>query len=98
MDIMGEPYTSASYRPPFAAGVFNAQCDLVVFEHEVSRFNKDILESEAHDNLRMRRRLYERLKALRNALPSHLRNEWNSTPGTNLLRLVMSSARTHAFH
>lgn len=88
LDIQGEPYTSASYRPPFAAGVFNAQCDLTMFEHEVSRFNKDVLESEGYENLSARRKLYERLKALRSALPSHLRNEWNSTPGTNILRQV----------
>lgn len=24
VDILGEPFTSASYRPPFAPGVFNA--------------------------------------------------------------------------
>ncbi|KAF3034175.1 hypothetical protein E8E11_000464 [Didymella keratinophila] len=87
MDILSEPYTSASYRPPFAPGVFNAQCNLTVFEHEVSQFNKDVLESETRENLRARKVLYERLKALRETLPSHLRNEWNPTPGTNILRI-----------
>ncbi|KAJ6287481.1 hypothetical protein J3E71DRAFT_209112 [Bipolaris maydis] len=87
IDILNEPYTSASYRPPFAPGVFNAQCNLTVFEHEVSQFNKDVLESETPENLGARKRLYERLKALRKALPSHLRNERNSTPGTNILRI-----------
>ncbi|KAJ5062233.1 hypothetical protein J3E74DRAFT_473850 [Bipolaris maydis] len=77
IDILNEPYTSASYRPPFAP----------VFEHEVSQFNKDVLESETPENLGARKRLYERLKALRKALPSHLRNERNSTPGTNILRI-----------
>lgn len=87
VDILNEPYTSASYRPPFAPGVFNAQCNLTVFEHEVSQFNKDILKSETPENLGARKKLYERLKALRKALPSHLRNERNPTPGTNILRI-----------
>jgi hypothetical protein len=86
VDIFGETFTSASYRPPFAPGAFNAQCDLTVLEHEIVRFNKESLDSEDEDSLHTQRRLYEKLNALRNALPSHLRNEWNPVPGTNLLR------------
>jgi hypothetical protein len=86
VDIFGDTFTSASYRPPFAPGVFNAQCDLTVLEYEVTIFNKKSAKSEDEASLHTRRRLYEKLNALRNALPSHLRNEWNMVPGTNLLK------------
>ncbi|CAI6233925.1 unnamed protein product [Periconia digitata] len=86
-DIFGEEFTSSSYSPAFAPGVFNAQCDLVIFEQEVNKYNKEIVGSKSGKYLRKRRALYNRLRRLRSSLPNHLQNDHNSTPGTNLLRL-----------
>jgi len=63
----------------------SAHCDLILFALVDVRFNKEILQSKKQDDLRIHKSLYKRLKDLRDALPSHLRDEWRSTLGTTLL-------------
>jgi hypothetical protein len=88
VDYFDQPFTSASFRPPFAPGVFNATCDLTILQNEITKYNEDILESGKDDDILKRRGLYDKVLAWRKSLPGHLLNEVNYTPGASLLRLV----------
>jgi hypothetical protein len=88
VDLFGEPFTSASFRPPFTPGILNAACDLNILQNEVTRYNEEVLQSEKEGDLPTRRGLYNKVLAWRKSLPRHLLNEANHTPGTCLLRCV----------
>ena len=86
VDILRQPFTSSSYRPPFTPGVLDAACDLSIIQHGVINHNIDMQEMSVDDDLSIRKHQYQSLQDWRNALPLHLRNEENSTPGTVFLR------------
>lgn len=86
VDILGEPFTSASFRPPLTPGIPNAICDLTILQNEIIIHNENILQSGSEDDLPTRRGLYKKLRTWRKSLPEHLLNELNRTPGTSLLR------------
>ncbi|XPS70319.1 hypothetical protein M3J09_002544 [Ascochyta lentis] len=88
VDILGQPFTSSSYRPPFTPGVLNAACDLSIIQHGIINYNLDVQEQGIEDNLDTRREQYQSLHDWRNALPLNLRNEENNTPGTVFLTQV----------
>ena len=90
VDLFGEPFTSASVRPPFTPGILNAICDLTILQNEITRYNEEILQPGTEDDLPTRRGLYKKVLAWRESLPRHLLNEVNHTPGTSLLRYVCS--------
>ncbi|XPS68923.1 hypothetical protein M3J09_001203 [Ascochyta lentis] len=87
VDLFGEIFTSASPRPPFAPGVFNAACDLNILQNEIIQYNEDLLQSGKEHDLDVRRGLYDKVLAWRKSLPDYLLNELNYTPGTSLLRV-----------
>lgn len=86
IDILGLPFTTASYRPPFTPGLLNAACDLSIIQHGIIDYNFDVQEHGIDDDTSIRKHRYQSLQDSRNALPKHLRNEENSTPGTVFLR------------
>ena len=88
LDIFGQPFTSASYPPPFTPGVLNAACDLSMIQHGIMNYSLDVQELGMDDSLCTRKQQYQSLQTWRNNLPLALRNEENHTPGTVFLRQV----------
>jgi len=87
VDLFGQPFTSASPRPPFAPGVINALCDLTILQNDITKYNDDMLHSDKDLDLSLRKATYHRVSTWQNSLPDHLRDEMNYTPGTSLLRV-----------
>lgn len=87
VDLFGQPFTSASPRPPFTPGVLHALCDLTILQNEITKYNDDMLQVNVQVDLVARRALYKKTLSWRKSLPDHLLNELNSTPGTCLLRV-----------
>lgn len=93
VDLFGQPYTSASFRPPFAPGLLNAACDLNILQNEIMHFNENASRSNYEADFPTRKMFYNKVLAWRKSLPNHLWNESNYTPGTSLLRFVVLSRR-----
>ncbi|KAI0530216.1 putative C6 transcription factor [Xylaria digitata] len=93
-DILGRTFTDSSPNPPSVIGAINAFCQVSVLMSEVlahEQHCKDNEETGGQANHIKRSELLAKLSTIGDALPSALRHDYNFTPETCFLRIVMNT-------
>ncbi|GAW13360.1 hypothetical protein ANO14919_027440 [Xylariales sp. No.14919] len=97
VDIFGQNFNSnTSPQPPSVTGAVNAFCEVAVLMSEVLAQGKDCKDNENTGSgdgavLKRQSELLARLSSISNSLPSALRHDYNFTPETCFLRIVMNT-------
>ncbi|KAI1424240.1 putative C6 transcription factor [Xylaria sp. FL1777] len=97
IDIFGQPFISSSPQPPFVTGAISVFCVVAMLVSEVLTYGqgqKDNEETDSTDRAHLikRNEFMTKLNAINDSLPSALRHDYNFTPATCFLRIVMNTA------